>query len=253
MENKPRNSILRLLSEPSFDFAPYFEKAVIQWLERNMSDFLEEAPEACKFFINDEDYQTLVAQYIKVDQSNEKLIANFMRAFTLNWQSTAALEYLVPKLIEAKLTSLIMNCVPTLKTSGSPRLKDLFKAMSDDDIRTLVTDLDWSQLRWDGDVRCALIARMPEDLLEKADPRYWSWYTNPSEKSQAVVALARRWPLNDIANFMQKFAYQYSDLSCMHCGEKTAKSKPGYTLHRKSCDPDNAHPSILQVVAERAR
>ena len=248
MAEKPRNSILRLLSEPAFDFTPYFEKAVVQWLERNMSDFLAEAPEACAFFIKDIDYVEHVARFIPIE--NEQLVATYLKSFGTEWRYTSAFLNIAPRLIAAKKADLLMNCVDNFKDCRHPEVKNVINALSDTSILELTKKVNMGRLRWDTETKCAFIARVPEDYLTTIDPLNWEWYDAP-EQSRAISAMAKKWPLKDVGTFLEKYGSRYSELRCMHCNDRTAKSRPGYTLHRKTCDPNNETPNIWTTIAER--
>lgn len=249
MERKPRSSFLRLLSEPGFNFTPYFDKAVIEWLERNMRDFLKEAPEACIYFTKEDDFRSIVAEHIQIIPENEKLITDFMREFNTGWESTTAFGYLMPRLIEAGKADMALNSIETFRTVQDAQI--IVMAMSADGIRTLAERLDWSHLRWNSDSRSALIKRLPLDLVMQIDPERWSWY-DEATIPQAVSILATVWPIANIAEFLQKYGTRFPALRCLNCGTKTAKSKPGYTLHRKSCAPNNEYPNLWNIIAERA-
>jgi hypothetical protein len=250
MERKPRSSFLRLLSEPGFNFTPYFDKAVVEWLERNMGDFIKEAPEACVYFTKEPDYQALVAQYIQIKPENDKLITDFMKEFNTGWNSTTALEYIAPRLAEVGKSDMVLNCIETLRTMQN--VVSIVGALSEEAVVTLADSIDWNHLRWNAESRCALIKRLPKESLMKVDPDQWNWY-DENTKPRALITMATKWPLEEIGTFLSKYGTRWTALSCMGCGEKTAKSKPGYTLHRKSCDPENKYPNIWTVIAERAR
>lgn len=249
MEKKPRNSFLRLLSEPKFDFTPYFEKAVIQWLERNMRDFLKEAPEACVYFTKEDDCKAIVAEYIQIIPENEKLITDFMRDFDTGWESVTAFQTIMPRLIAVGKADMALNCLETFRTIQET--KDVVMALSPEGVATLATGLDWGHSRWTSDSRSALIKRLPPELVMQIDPEKWSWYDTDTIP-RAISTMASVWPMTNIAEFLQRYGTRYPALRCMNCGEKTAKSKPGYTLHRKSCAPNGEYPNLWNVIAERA-
>lgn len=248
-DRRPRSSFLKLLSEPDFDFTPYFDKAVVQWLERNMGDFLKEAPHACKYFINDPDYQATVAEHLPVE--DDALVLKFIKNFGSSWQSAHAIDYLIPKLVEAGKADLMLSCLDHIKNHSSERVKTLVEAFSNEGIIQVLENMDLKRCRWDNEARIALIKRVPTNLIAKIEPLTWEW-VDARDRAQTVSTLATKWPIEDIANFLAIYSGRYSALSCMSCGEKTAKSKPGYTLHRKSCDPENKYPNIWTILAIRS-
>lgn len=250
MERKPRSSFLKLLSEPSFDFGPYFDKAVIEWLERNMSSFLEQKPEASVFFLKEDDYRHMVAAHLPL--TDDRQIATFLKEFNTGWNSEGALTTIAPRLVAAGKADLILNAVVTLNTMNSQNVEKIIEALSAEAIRTLYDKIDLSHSRWTSNSRCTFIKKLPIDLMVQIEPRNWSWYDKETAPN-AISTMATRWPMDDIANFLAKYGEVYPALFCMHCGDKTARSKPGYTLHRKSCDPQNQHPNIWASIAERTR
>lgn len=248
-DTKPRNSFLKLLSEPGFDFSPYFDKAVIQWLERNMGDFLQEAPQACKYFIAEPEYFSQVAINIPLD--DDKLVKSFLGNLGEGYQGGYAISYLVPRLIKAEKSDLALANIDKMKDAQDGFVQTWISTLSNDGIRELAEHIDLRRCRWNSEARCAMIKRLPMDLLVKVDPLNWEW-VEAKERAQSVATLAMVWPVTDVSNFLQKYGARYSALSCMNCGEKTAKSKPGYTLHRKSCDPHNEFPNIWNTIGRRA-
>jgi hypothetical protein len=256
MERKPRSSFLKLLSEPSFDFTPYFDKAVIEWLERNMGDFLEERPEASAFFINEKEYRHFVAKHLPL--TDDAQIISFLREFDGDYNSDAAFVHLAPRLVSLGKTDLLLHAVTTLRTLGGTAVEHVIDNLSDEGIRQLFGQLNLdpggeNAVRWADDARWAFIKRLPSDLLVQLDPFRWTVYYNKDIVPNTVSILAAKWPLEDIDNFLTKYGRVYTPLFCMHCGEKTLKSKPGYTLHRKTCDPNKQHPSIWVTIAERTK
>lgn len=247
-DRKPRSSFLKLLSEPGFDFTPYFDKAVIQWLERNMSDFLQEAPQACKYFLEEPEYYSSVAAVIPLD--DDKLVSTFIQNLGDSYQSNYAIQNIIPRLIKAGKADLALLNIRVLKDQQSEDLmKPWIEAISEEGVRTLA-EANLRHCRWATSVRCALLKRLPVEYVPKVDPTQWDW-ASAKDIAQGVATLAMRWPADDVANFLQKYGPRYGELSCMSCGEKTAKSKPGYTLHRKCCDPNNVYPNIWSIIAKR--
>jgi hypothetical protein len=252
MEKKPRNSMMKLLSEPGFDFTPYFDQAVIEWLERNMDGFLEKAPEAVKYFIQDKDRADIVARHIPITPEGEPDLLRFMGGLTTDWNHIHALYSLVPRLVTAGKMDLVIHCADTFKQIGW----DLISAMnsfSDEGVRTIFNKIDLRTCRWSLESRCAFIERLPADLIVQIDTSSWQNIYNEKERTRVVAVMAKKWPLENIGEFLQRYGARYDSLFCMACYEKHPKSKPGYTLHRKVCDPENKFPNIWTTVAQRAR
>lgn len=255
MEKRPPSSFLRLLSEPSFDFTPYFDKAVIEWLRNNMGDFLKEAPEACAFFIKEEQYRALVAANIKLEAKNDEILTSFIKEFdsgNAEWYSQSALDELIPRLIAYGKPDMVLLCPKTLAQMHGENLKTALAAISDATVRSLFGSMSLTRTRWDTDSICQFLGRLPSDLLVQVDPNKWEWLSKENT-AKLVSTLAKRWPLENIAEFLARWGTKYPALSCMCCGDKVAKSKPGYTLHRKVCDPHREHENIWTVIAERTQ
>lgn len=254
MERKPRSSFLKLLSEPSFDFGPYFDKAVIEWLERNMSDFLEEKPEASVFFLKEREYRYMVAKHMPLD-NDKQTIAFLQEINDGDYNSDSALTSIAPRLIAAGKADLLLHAATTLRGMRSNSVENIISAFSDEAIRQLYDLVNINSregLGWPINTQCVFIKRLPTDLLIQVAPSASVYYDHDTVPN-IISTLATRWPIEDIANFLAKYGETYPALFCMHCGNKTAKSKPGYTLHRKTCDPQNLHPNIWTSIAERTR
>lgn len=252
---KPRSSFLKLLSEPGFNFAPYFDQAVVQWLERNMGDFLERAPEVCKYFIEEPEFRGHVAQCIPLTPEYEEHLVKFLDSFgtkDVYYDKMHAMT-IMGRLVDAGKADLSLHCSKVISNIYSPELVKIIKTLSNKAVVELFYKMNLNHnCQWDATVRCAFIERLPEHLAVQIQPERWE-SSGDKDKARGISALAQKWPVADISTFLQRYGQKYNSLFCMNCAEKNAKSKPGYTLHRKVCDPNNEYPNIWTIIAQRVR
>lgn len=244
---KARSSFLKLLSEPGFNFAPYFDQAVLEWLERNIGTFLQQEPTACKYFLQERDFRHAVAGAIPLD--NEKDVIEFLATLKGGWDDRQTISAIGQRLVEAKKADLIVH-VDNLQDHTDETFVKVVEAMSEEGATALFEKILLNNARFHEDVYGALIKKLPPSVVKEVQPERW-YNADKKSKARGVAALAEKWPIEDIASFLQKYGTKYSSMCCMNCGEKEAKSKPGYTLHRKTCDPKDMYPNIWTTVARR--
>lgn len=257
-ENAPTPYQMRLLANKDFDFAPFWEEAVVNWLHRNTSRLLEVNPQCCQHFIGDENLRHPIAQSIPLD--NDANIVMFLR--TLNEGCGSEFTILYKRLAGVGKADLVVSSkLAALQYMDDPR--PLITAVSDESIIRILDVFNFSKTDWDIDAFTAFIKRVPVDRLKDIRVEQipyktrWSRRDGHSEeikvyntRYKVACLLAEMLPVAELRSFISRLS-DASMMSCFACGAFTAKSQPGYTLHRKCCDVKNEYPNALITAAKR--
>lgn len=262
--NKPTEFHMKLLAKPDFDFAPFWEEAVVNWLHRNSSRLLQVNPQCCKHYIGDREQKFTIANHIPMD--NDEDIVEFMRS--LEPIDTREFDDLALRLATAGKADLVLKGKLQVffameKEGDEEDASKILAAMSDTAIEEVLDRMMWDQCKWDDAAFTVIVKRLPTARLkdvkiEKLAPimrssRTYGVEDTPIHKTRNRTAhlLASLLPKEHLRNFLARLTPVISIMDCMSCGEFTAKSKPGYTLHRKVCDPRDEFPNALVTAASR--
>lgn len=270
-ENVPTEFHMRLLAHKDFDFSPFWEEAVVNWLHKNSTRLLMKDPQCCKHFIGDKQQRFTIARHIPLDDIEE--IKKFVMSLSPSDDDPDVYFELAERLIdvgkvdiltETKLTPLFYiekDDAHLMRSSAGDDATKIINAFSDDSIVQVFNKLPWSECRWDIDPFTALIRRLPVEHLgdaevEKIRPYIERRYRSEDKvifrtRNRVACLLATILPKEDLLDFIGRLTTVTNTLDCMSCGEMVANSKPGYTLHRKVCDPHNQYPNALITAATR--
>ncbi len=257
---------MKLLANQDFDFSPFWEEAMVNWLHRNSSRLLKVNPQCCKHFIGDPDQKYTIANHIPL--TNEDDIVSFL--LSLPPEDTSNFEEIAPRLINAGKADLLTTKLGSLAAMQNDVNTDseedptyIIEALSDKAIIKVFDHLDWYNCRWHAGALAAFLGRLnkidinrlSEFPVERLRP-HKKWRRNGDliinkARNRAAVFLAYVLPKEQLNGFIARFMPVSSIMECMSCGEITAKSMPGYTLHRKVCDTENKWPNALVVAATR--
>jgi hypothetical protein len=249
------NLFARLLACPDFDFRPHLDEAVIDWLDKHLSTFLKENPNACRFFVNSGDHARDVATALPLESEHLPVFIKKLGTFE-NWNSRWAYEELSARLSEAGLTEMLLDC-DNFYTSGNKG--KAIAALSPEGIARVIDRIKTQGLKsikWQSEPWLELVKKMAGDQLDVLfQPELLNIGYMPAQR--VISTLAQRVPFNKLPTLTTMFFSHFAELQCMKCrhhGEaKVMKSKPGYTLHRKVCDSQNEFPNIWTTLAVRMR
>jgi hypothetical protein len=263
--NTPTQYHMRLLAQKDFDFTPFWEEAVVNWLHRNSSRLLKVNPHCCKHYIGDAEQKSTIANVIPMTDDAD--IIQFIRS--LSAEDAEVFDDLAVRLIEAGKIDLIVRAKlsPFLamekERSGEQDASQVLNVLTGASLLEILDTMNWGECKWDEEAYGVLISRLPtERLKDVAVERIPPWMRRsyrrgspdtPVHKARNRTAclLANILPKEDLRDFIGRFSGVATMMDCMACGELTAKSKPGYTLHRKACDPSNRYPNALIMAATR--
>lgn len=251
MDSTQQNSLyVKLLSDPEFSFGPYFDEAVINWLTYNMSRFLKEQPKACKFFIKSQTHLDAVAGAIPIDQENIEYVTSFIKNLDTAWNGRAAFQTIAKRLVEAGFADIALM-VPNINQQQIQ--PELINAVSEEALINMIKNTKLVDSAWTYQTYCTIIGKLPQKELRIFIDAFDHHKMNHKILAPVVSTLARWIAYSDLNDFAKKFMLQLPELKCMCCSDKVAKSRPGYTLHRKTCDPKNEYPSIYDTIATRMK
>lgn len=257
--DKDRNtSYVQLLSDPTFDFTPYFDEAVMSWLNTNMSRFLAEQPSACKHIMRMPSHIQQVATVISLD--DEATLIEFLNI--LQKYSTSTESYFSP--FGGAFKEVIRRLDNVGKMQVVMTYHDLLARYPTTQMFKHFDDVAWDQIierfsvgestYWDSGLINAFFKHIPVSKLSKFITAEFAilsgrrWRTTGAHVASII---AQRIDKTQTTEFMSVFGPRYQPLQCMSCTQKIAKSRPGYTLHRKVCDPTNEFPNIFDVVLNK--
>lgn len=253
--------IMRLLANKDFNFEPFWEEAMTTWIKNNTPKLLDANPHCAKVFIGDSSMTVSVAKNLVLEDGD---VSQFIR--TLSDGDEHEYKIIAERLVDAKKADLLASC----KLTNFIGLDDdedsefgpnkIVSAMSPQTIESLIKKIDWAQCKWPATALTTFIEKAPVERLHEIEihkhpgNRIWRnrrWETTYQEKRRTMVVLASKLPKDHIQAFLANIMPGMSTMDCCSCGDFTAKSMPGYTLHRKVCDPNNKYPNALFAAAHR--
>ena len=240
-----------LLADHNFNFTPYFDEAVCGWLRNNLSKLLEEQPEACKYFIRDDQHAEDVAASIPLGPEYRKYLVDFV-TFLEKSGNTYRFNTIARRMVEAGMADLVWELAPKSARGNS----GVIHALSQENFNVYVESTTPSN--WDSNVGDPLsfFKRMPKDKIKRfivPMDNYHHVYDS-STRARIVSALAQTVPfdqLNLLSIYWNHPKYG-KEFFCASCGQKESKSRPGYSLHRnKGCDPQGHYPNLTETMGKR--
>lgn len=246
-----------LLSDQNFNFTPYFDKAVEEWLSSNMEIVLKEQPYACKFFIRDERHRRQVAEAIPLTEEY-KTLRNELLAVIERTKDTNGFYEIRSRMLEAKMADELYENAKNL----SSVYFEVVTKLSDDKFKDFLDNIDIKKFKVPSEYFHDFFKRLPSDTIAKfvvpANEYHGMYYGNDVTKLISVIAqyiafkdlgLLKGWLSNS----------NYGDeLFCMCCANRGRrsyepfKSKSGYTFHRRTnCDPQGLYPNLTDIIGKR--
>lgn len=254
MSNEARSETVSryaaLLADQNFNFTPYFDEAVCLWLRSNLRKLLEEQPEACRYFIRDPQHSEDVATVISLEEVNRRHLSDFL-LFLEKTNSWYAFRSLAERMMDAKMADIVYELAPTL----SRRSHDLINLLSEEKFNTYVASTTPDNFDISEGNIFGFFKRVPKDQVKRfivPVAEYRHAYSSMN-RARIVSSLAQVAPLEDIQLFKIYLDTKYwHEFICMSCGNKEAKSRPGYSLHRnKGCDPKGTYPNLTETIGHR--
>jgi|FLYL01.1.fsa_nt_gi hypothetical protein len=269
MEEPWRRYYLRILSDPINKIRPeWIEGALVEWLRDHMDQFLKENPHACTDIADACDGpsygQTHIIDVARSVVGMPECDAALRKIMALAGVGHRSLKTFCEALAAAGKEDFIAEARPhnlsNIKIWWSCRTN-----MSHPARVKLLNRVCWSKAKWTNDdansivdqfssEEFAEVVRQSEASNEYCDVcrtvKLGITHNLTCVPKQLLSMMIMRLPLDVMRQLADRCMKSIHPLACMKCGH-TYKSKSGYVLHRKRCDPNNRWPSIPEIVANR--
>ena len=246
-----------LLSDQNFNFTPYFDKAVEEWLHTNMETVLKEQPYACKFFIRDTNHRRQVAEAIPLTEDYKELRHELLSVIERSNDAHAFYE-LRGRMIAEKMADELYENAKKLSSAYF----DVITNLSDSKFQDFLADVEPKKFKVPSEYFHSFFSRLPSDVISKfvmpASDYHGMYYGNDVTKLISVIA--QYIAFKDLGLLKGWLAHtNYGDeLFCMCCANRGRrsyepfKSKSGYTHHRRStCDTEGLYPNLTDIIGKR--
>lgn len=249
-----------LLSDTNFNFMPYFDKAVTEWLSRNMSDVLEEQPFACRYFIRDENHRQQVASIIPLTSEFNDLLIDLIKIVDKS-NDTYGFDRLVKRdvntlIADVKLADMLFEHAPKASFNSYA----VISALSENNFNSFLERFNPRKFKIDDEYFQPFIKRLPPDTIKKFAIPYRDYHEiyYGNEIPRLISVVAQYIPFNDLGLITQYLDVNdwSNELFCMSCGMRNRregfKTRSGYSLHRNQvCDKGNRFPNLTDILGKR--
>lgn len=248
-QNQSTSKYAALLADQAFNFTPYFDEAVCSWLRGNLGKLLKEQPAACKYFIRDDNHYREVAAALPLEEEYTKYIHDLVK-FMEKRDDQYGFKMLTARYMEAKRADEAYDLCPEMAQKDSQLINALSASKFDaylDEVKPENLYID------DEDEILNFFKKIPKEKFKKflvSLDRYGNIYNR--RRYRLVSSIAQTVPFEHFPMLMQYMKGNYSrEFRCFSCGDKEAKSRPGYSLHRNKCDRDGLYPNLTEVMGSR--
>jgi|FLYL01.1.fsa_nt_gi hypothetical protein len=254
----------KILNNPGNRIKPeWVDSAIINWVRTHMGEFTKDNPHVCDYLVENNIHLLDVAENIPI---SPEYSATIVKLLANPDGSAYAFMRLCERLVTHGMPDLIAEAAPhNLEDTNLPT--SYVKRMSSSARIKLLNRICWHQPAPVRALAHAIVSTLSGKEFAEAvrqseasnehcnrchsESRLGVTHNVERLPKKVLSIMLRELPMEDAQKLYEMCKRTLHGFICMKCGSSRFKSKSGYTLHRKKCDPLDEYPVIDEIMRRR--